>query len=121
MELGYHVGRSLLPVFRRLVAAGCLLCVHAELGFREAEALKQGATRLRDETDAGGGASGSTSRMQAVSVRALDQWILRHVPLYLASSYSTVVGGTLPSMWSVVDRRSQVARTLIDALSPGVV
>ena len=47
--------------------------------------------------------------------------ILRHVPLYLASSYATVIGGTLPTMWSVVDRRSQVVKTLIEALPPGVV
>ena len=83
--------------------------------------MKSGTTRLRDETESGSGGAASTSRLLATSVRALDQWILRNFPMYLASTYATVMSGTVPSMWSMVDRRAQVTRTLVEALPPGVV
>lgn len=119
-EVGYHMARSHIPLYRRLVAAGCLLILHVDLGFREAEAMKEGSARLRDEIERGG-SSGSTSRFQAGSVRQLDLWMLRHLTMFLASSFETVMGGTLPSMWSVVDRRAAATRSLVEALPPGVV
>jgi hypothetical protein len=104
-EGGYVLSRAILPLHRRLVAAGVMLMVHTEWGVRECYAMRERVVRLAAERRSATDACG-----------ALDDWLLRHVLLHTALGFDHVVKNVLPSHVTMIDRRAARVTSLLAEL-----
>ncbi len=110
-ETGRAFSRSVMPLYRQLVAHGIVLFVHADWGNREIPPIRRGLAQLADDL-------GTTHSDPAVS--ALDEWVIRNVLLYSSLSLRHVIEKLLPEHLSLLARREARAARLVEALPRGI-
>lgn len=111
-ELAGRMVRSQLKTYRRLVAAGMHLLLHAELGFREVELFRSETRVALAEIERASGLPDA--------VQALDAWILQHLTYFFAISYAKLIEETLPSLLPLLERRAPQLRERVEAARAAV-
>jgi hypothetical protein len=111
-QAGLVVTRALLPLHRRLMAAGVVLMVHTEWGTRECYAMRHGLRKLVEEIDA--------KRAPSATDEA-DRWLLSHMLLHVALNLDHVATTLLPTHLAMIDRRWPRVRELVALLPPDAV
>jgi len=95
---------SLLPLYRRLLAAGIVLFVHAHWGERETPPLRRGIAQLVSELKAS---------PEDLAVHDLDHWILKNMLLFSSLSMLHVAQNLLPDHLSLLERREHRIHALL--------
>lgn len=111
-EGGYVFSRALLPLHRRLLAAGVMLMVHTDWGGRPCYAMRQGKRRMLDEF---------RSSSYHTAVRVADEWILKHQLLHVALPFEHVRTQLLPDHLAAIERRRSHVSQLVSALPPSAI
>ena len=106
-ELGYHLVRTQLGTYRRLLAAGVLLNVHCDFSTRIAHPMQRGAERLVAELEANPGV-----------VAAVDRWILQHLTFFFSLSAEKVLSTILPDKLPMFEQRLPHIRDMVATLPP---
>lgn len=110
-ETGAELVRSLMPLYRRFLASGITLFVHADWGERELSPMRRGVARLSENLDPD----------EDGAVRRLDEWLLRNMLLYSSLSFRHVTEVLLPEHMRLLERRQQRVRQLLEAVPPGAI
>jgi hypothetical protein len=101
---GVVMSRALLPLHRRLMAAGVMIMVHTDWGRRESGCMRHGiATLLRQYEN-------------VAHLSPLDEahrWLLTHMLLYVSLDHRHVIESLLPSHLTLIDRRWPRVRELV--------
>ena len=104
-ELGYHLMRSHLPLYRRLLELGIWAHVRVDWGPNEIEGLEAGAARLAEE-------------LAAQPEAKRDHWILQVHSQWLLTSYEDCKAAILPRIARVVESRRRAYERTFGAPSP---
>ena len=106
--LGYHLVRSQLELYRRLVAAGISLLFGAGLGDVEADLMRAGTNRLIVELE------GREAGLTVPGARDANLWMLRHLCFFTSASATRVLEhGTLADQLPLCESRAHRARDLL--------
>ena len=111
-EMGYLLTRALLPVHRRMMAAGLSALVHSDWGEREYIAIRQGVSTLAAEL--------SRKPVAGATERA-DLWILRNMLFHFSLPLERIVESVLPGHLRIIEGRAARTRELIEQLPPDAV
>lgn len=112
-ELGYHLLRAQMPMYRELASQGVHLCVKVEWGPREMGGLDEGRRRLLREIEQAADAPSLSSAERAR--HEVDAWILRTFSYWLLSSLEDSRAFLARSLERAAARRVQVERLLTEA------
>jgi hypothetical protein len=109
LELGYLLTGALLPVHRRILAAGMATLIHSDWGEREYAAMRHGVTRFAEELSA---------QASPTPTERADQWILRNMLFHFALPLDRIVEAVLPGHLSLLQSRAARMKDLLRELPP---
>lgn len=112
-ELGYLLNKSQIPTYRRFLALGVIVYVHAEFGRREADAFRRGADRLLEELQKAPEKDAAT-----MAIRRVDAWILRNLTFFFSLGASAVLTDVLPNKTPLFEARLPRIREMLATLPP---
>lgn len=114
-ELGHHLVREQLPVYRRLVAAGVYAVLHVDFGPTEVDAYQHGTRRLLEELEAGS-IPEVTGDPEGLSILQADRWILHNLCFFftlpLEDVTQTILRRQLPLLESRVPHLRELTASL---------
>lgn len=114
-ELGYHLARDQLPIYRRLVAAGVFALLHVEFGPVEVDAYQHGTRRLLEELEAGSIPEVATDP-GGLAILQADRWILHNLTFFFTLSLEDVVQTVLRRQLPLLEERVPHLRQLTASL-----
>jgi hypothetical protein len=101
-DVGIVMTKALLPLHRRLMAAGVMLMVHTDWGGRECLSMRDGMRALADKAGQG-----------TTALDAADHWLLTHMLLHVGLDQEHVTKTLLPDYLSLIDRRWERVHELL--------
>lgn len=110
-ELGEHLVRDQLPMYRRMIAAGVFAILHVDFGLREVDAYQRGIRRVLEELEAGSipelaHAEDAVAQLQA------DRWILHNLTFFFELSFDDVLDTVLRRQLPLLEERVPHLRQL---------
>jgi hypothetical protein len=106
-DAGAVMTSALLPLHRRLMAAGVMLMVHTDWGRRESFAMREGMRATADRANQGN-----------TPLDAAHHWLLTHMLLHVGLDQEHVTNTLLPDYLNLIDRRWERVRGLIANVPP---
>jgi hypothetical protein len=109
-DVGVVMTKALLPLHRRLMAAGVMLMVHTDWGGRESLSLRDGMRALAERAGRG-----------TTAIDVADHWLLTHMLLHVGLDQEHVTKTLLPDYLSLIDRRWERVQELIARVPPELI
>jgi hypothetical protein len=104
-EGGLVLTKALIPLHRRLMAAGVVLMLHTDWGLRDCYALRHGIRKALDELQDAPG-----------PIAQADRWVWTHMLLHVALDLDHVTTSLLPEQLTMIERRWPRVRDLVAQL-----
>ncbi|GAC1356580.1 MAG: hypothetical protein NVS3B10_08320 [Polyangiales bacterium] len=108
--------RSQLPTYRRFLAAGVFMFVHAEFGARETHFFRRSADRVLAELQTKADSTRFDEGERAVA--RLDAWSLRHLTFFFSLGIDKALGEVIPDNLAAFEARTPHIEQMLATLPP---
>ena len=110
-ELGYHMTRSQLALYRNAARSGVRVVVGVGFGSREVDGYTRGGERVVEELE-----RAQQSAAPSESSSQLDLWLIDHLTLWTTAPLEEFLDDRLPEVLHKADRSRRQLERLLQAL-----